>query len=146
MNKIGVCLLVPVLSCAIGVVPGFADNHGGDKGESAQISSQSGEQRVESDFLSYCAVCHGFEGQGDGPLAEMLIVRPADLTRISERNGGEFPKDRVEVTIRDGGGLKSHGDSSMLAWRNFFEEDVHDNSASDRIEDLTKYIEKLQVE
>jgi putative copper export protein/mono/diheme cytochrome c family protein len=31
-------------------------------------------------FAANCAVCHGAEGHGDGPLASQLPVRPADLT------------------------------------------------------------------
>jgi putative copper resistance protein D len=31
-------------------------------------------------FVSHCAVCHGTEGRGDGPAADGLLQRPADLT------------------------------------------------------------------
>lgn len=30
--------------------------------------------------MSVCASCHGYEGKGDGMLAEELDVRPRDLT------------------------------------------------------------------
>lgn len=43
------------------------------------------------DFLELCAPCHGVSGKGDGELASGLAHRPADLTRISARHGGEFP-------------------------------------------------------
>ncbi len=42
-------------------------------------------------YLDYCSACHGRTGRGDGPAAPGLSVRPADLTRLSERNGGTFP-------------------------------------------------------
>ena len=31
-------------------------------------------------FMSICASCHGYEGKGDGMLAEELDVRPRDLS------------------------------------------------------------------
>ena len=50
-------------------------------------------------YSEFCQVSHGAGGQGDGPLAKDLSKRPADLTRISERNGGEFPLIAVMSTI-----------------------------------------------
>lgn len=51
------------------------------------------------DFATYCAACHGAGGKGDGPAAEGLDRKPADLTRIAARNGGEFPGTRVMAKI-----------------------------------------------
>ncbi len=51
------------------------------------------------DFGQYCAVCHGNGGKGDGDAAADLAQRPADLTRISARNGGSFPMTRVMAQI-----------------------------------------------
>ena len=42
----------------------------------------------EAEYLNSCAVCHGLEGRGDGPLGDVLMKRPADLTRLSRENGG----------------------------------------------------------
>jgi len=50
-------------------------------------------------YKAYCAVCHGSDGKGGGPMTQSLKVRPADLTRISARNGGNFPIARVERII-----------------------------------------------
>lgn len=47
------------------------------------------------DFATYCAVCHGDTGRGDGPMASTLGHRPADLTRLAARNGGTFPATRA---------------------------------------------------
>ena len=46
-------------------------------------------------FGQYCAVCHGATGTGDGPMEEILTVKPADLTQLSASNGGIFPTFRV---------------------------------------------------
>jgi mono/diheme cytochrome c family protein len=65
--------------------------------------------RPSSDFATYCAVCHGAQGMGDGPAAEGLAKKPADLTRLSARNGGEFPTTRVMSQIWGYAGGKGHG-------------------------------------
>ena len=56
-----------------------------------------------------CASCHGPKADGQGSVAQWLKIKPADLSGISQRNGGEFPYWRIFRTIRPG---KSEG-----AWR-----------------------------
>lgn len=51
------------------------------------------------DFAAYCSGCHGTGAKGDGPMAAGLAHKPADLTGLSRRNGGEFPKLRVMAKI-----------------------------------------------
>ena len=43
-------------------------------------------------FKTYCAVCHGIDAKGNGPMAKSLKTAPADLTRIAARNRGSFPR------------------------------------------------------
>ena len=51
------------------------------------------------DFATYCSACHGMSGKGDGGIAVELDRKPADLTRLSARNGGEFPGTEVMAKI-----------------------------------------------
>ncbi|MDU8912820.1 cytochrome c [Aestuariicoccus sp. MJ-SS9] len=60
---------------------------------------QPGEGRAL--FQENCAVCHGAEARGDGPMADGLDKKPADLTRIAARNGGSFPRAEV-LSLIDG--------------------------------------------
>ncbi len=62
-------------------------------------------------FDQYCVACHGKSGIGDGPAAAGLGKKPADLTRISERNGGTFPMVRVMSVID---GYTRRGDRSSV--------------------------------
>lgn len=56
-----------------------------------QAAGAAGEPQGRALYLTYCAACHGRSGRGDGPAAEGLSPRPADLTRLAARNGGTFP-------------------------------------------------------
>ena len=50
-------------------------------------------------FTTYCAVCHGTNARGDGPLANSMRRRPADLTEITKRNKGVYSSDLVHRII-----------------------------------------------
>ncbi len=79
--------------------------------------------RVSKGRVSYnlfCRSCHGEWGKGDGSVAEFLKEPPADLTRISARNDGEFPFDKTYKDI-DGRNVRAHG-SDMPLWGNAFQE------------------------
>ena len=62
-----------------------------------------------SDFTTYCAVCHGPAGKGDGELAGELAKKPADLSGLAKRNNGEFPTTRVMAQIWGYAGAKAQG-------------------------------------
>ena len=78
-------------------------------------------ERGHQTYLSYCGSCHGRLARGDGPLAEHLKVAPSDLTRISQRSGGEFPSERVYKAI-DGREetILAHGSREMPIWGEAF--------------------------
>ena len=106
----------------------------------------------QAEFLNSCAACHGTDGRGDGPMAEVLNTPPADLTRIAERNGGSFPYWKVFATIDGRYIVPGHGERDMPVWgRQFIDEDVATYGPSggeivttERIHELTTYVETLQ--
>jgi mono/diheme cytochrome c family protein len=71
-------------------------------------------------YLRYCAACHGMEARGDGEMAEILTLQPADLTRLSVENGGVFPAARVAAQIDGRDPLLAHG-GVMPIFGEFFE-------------------------
>lgn len=98
-------------------------------------------------FRVYCAVCHGDGGTGNGPLAESMRVKPADLTAITRNNKGTFPADMVFRTIDGRDPVKGHGGPDMPVWGDAFARAGTDSSPDavrGRIEALVRYIEKLQ--
>ncbi len=107
----------------------------------------------ERAFGLYCADCHGENGHGDGSKAFGLSVRPPDITRLSERNGGVFPRERLQAIIDGREVLKHHGDREMPAWGVWFkmeaEEDLggaegDEGTVERRIKGLIDYLESLQ--
>ena len=98
------------------------------------------------EFQRHCALCHGLDGTGHGPLAEAMKAVPTDLTLLAARNKGEFPSTRVADVIRNGGGVLGHGSSAMLAWGNYFGEKGNPKVGKERIAELVGYIKSLQQE
>jgi mono/diheme cytochrome c family protein len=66
-------------------------------GASAAAAQETGPGAKE--FRQNCAVCHGLEGLGDGPMVQELTTQPKDLTRLAADNGGVFPFERVYRVI-----------------------------------------------
>jgi mono/diheme cytochrome c family protein len=94
-------------------------------------------------FIEHCASCHGRSGRGDGPGAEALAVRPADLTRLADRNGGVFPAAAVTQAID--GADAAHRTGAMPRWGEVFRADAGNQAAGQRLESLTLYVEFMQA-
>jgi mono/diheme cytochrome c family protein len=96
-------------------------------------------------FQEYCAACHGKQGRGDGPAAAALKTVPADLTRISARNGGKFPDTKVRRYIEGLDEIAAHGNRDMPIWGQVLRGQSTDRAAVQlRVENLAKYVESLQ--
>jgi len=98
-------------------------------------------------FVNYCAVCHGKDGKGGGPAADALKVAPANLTVLSQKNGGKFPTNHVGSILRGDASLAAHGSQEMPVWGPIFWKMSQGNAGEvqQRIANLSKYIESLQV-
>jgi mono/diheme cytochrome c family protein len=67
-------------------------------------------------YQSFCASCHGVRGEGDGPVAPLVKVHVPDLTRIAQRDGGEFPTEDVRRMIDGRFDRPAHGPRDMPVW------------------------------
>lgn len=102
-------------------------------------------------YTRYCATCHGIDARGDGPMASVLILQPADLTALAAGNDDIFPVARVVMRIDGRDPLVSHG-SPMPLFGEFFEGSSVALRApngqpvftSQPVADLVAYIEELQ--
>lgn len=97
-------------------------------------------------YKTYCAVCHGVHGRGDGAMAVMLKTPPPDLTRIAQRNEGKFPREAVEKIITgDEARRAAHGTREMPVWGPVFSQIAWDlDLGRVRVYNLTAYVEEMQ--
>ena len=96
-------------------------------------------------YKAYCAVCHGPTGAGNGPMANSLKVQPSDLSRIARRNGGTFPRMRIERIILGEEGVTEHGTREMPLWGPIFSQVTSDQDLGRvRVDNLARYIEGMQ--
>lgn len=101
-----------------------------------------------------CAVCHGTSGQGDGEFADVLTVKPPNLTRLSAENDGEFPYLQVFHAIDGRTTIRAHGSAAMPIWGDFFAAGIGEAGGPygkellirAKIVALVDYVETLQVE
>jgi len=80
-------------------------------------------------FRTYCVLCHGPNGKGDGRAAKMYNPRPANLT-VSP-----FPDQYKEMIIR-GGGAAVGRSQYMPPWG--------DELTEEQIHDLVAYLRELR--
>jgi mono/diheme cytochrome c family protein len=109
-----------------------------------------GEQQVagSSIYRTYCEVCHGRGGQGDGPLADSLRVRPPDLTLLAKKNDGKFPRERVQRTVDGRNPVRGHGGPDMPVWGDAFKnvrEGYDEASVKAKIKAVVDHLETLQT-
>ena len=63
-----------------------------------------------------CAVCHGLDGKGKGPLSGQLKAAPADLTVLAKNNHGIFSISSVYEIIDGRKVIAAHGTREMPIW------------------------------
>lgn len=102
-------------------------------------------------YLEHCAACHGLEVDGNGPMAGVMTIKPADLTALVSGNEGVFPYERVVKRIDGRDPLVAHG-SPMPVYGHFFEggagalktQNGQPILTSRAIVDLVSYLETVQ--
>jgi mono/diheme cytochrome c family protein len=140
MKRLAISLSVVLLQVPslLAAPPAFADGQ--------SISTKAAEEDVSGadEFQRYCALCHGRDGRGLGPVSDAMTRPATDLTQIAKRNDGAFPFDKVAETIRHGGGIAEHTRSRMPAWGKIFSAGSDPARADSIVLEVTKYIQSLQ--
>ncbi|MFI5095629.1 MAG: c-type cytochrome [Candidatus Acidiferrales bacterium] len=119
----------------------------GARRTSAQDQNQLPADYVPSGALiytQYCAACHGADAKGNGPVRKALRKPAPDLTTLAKRHGGKFPYAYVIGVLRFAPGIPSHGSGDMPMWGPLFEYYYNQNSAQQRIRNLSDFLAALQ--
>jgi len=81
-------------------------------------AAQAEESRIcapRTEYVRYCAACHGENADGNGPAASALSPRPPALTALHAKFGRPLSTDLVvylEGTLMP----RAHGTSAMPVW------------------------------
>jgi mono/diheme cytochrome c family protein len=96
-------------------------------------------------YRVHCAACHGKDGRGEGPMAEILKVPPRDLTTLEQE---KFSESELIASIDGRTTVRGHGSSEMPVWGLSFKEVGRDTPQEDlvrdRIQDLLCYLKTIQ--
>jgi mono/diheme cytochrome c family protein len=100
-------------------------------------------------FHQYCASCHGEKGNGNGPVAPYLKVKPLDLTTIAQRREGEFPEEQILRIVAGDENPPGHGTRTMPVWGDRLQDDLIGGAskaviARGRVAFLVDYLKTIQ--
>jgi len=115
--------------------------------QSESHQTATGQERASVEgarlYTTYCADCHGKDGNGRGRLALVPGMNVPDLQRMASRNRGVFPLARVEKLLS--GTAQSpivHGGIEMPLWGPVLSHDDADRKVL--VHALARYLESIQ--
>jgi mono/diheme cytochrome c family protein len=96
-------------------------------------------------YKQHCAVCHGNDLKGTGPVPAPYR-KPPNLTTLARRHGGKFPDAYVADVLRNGVTMPAHGPAEMPTWGTDFRDmdGLDTTQVKLRIVNLTNYIKLRQ--
>ena len=99
-------------------------------------------------FRFYCGPCHGVDGRGHGPVAASLRTAPADLTTLTRRHHGPFPRDEVALFLTgdEPQSVPAHGTKDMPVWGPIFRAlDPDDGTRRVRVANVVDHLQSIQA-
>ena len=151
MGAIAAAIGIFTASCVFAATPIFAQDEFEPTPQAWPSPTAQDIAAGKTDFMKHCAPCHGANAQGHGPEVNVIPgIKPADLTKISTRNGGVFPRQQIADTIDGRKKIPSHTRFDMPFWGvNFQQEGKEFTPASEakanaRIDAIVDYIETIQ--
>lgn len=114
----------------------------------AEAADEEAVARGKISYRVYCSNCHGRDARGDGELAELLTVPPADLAAITEKYEGKFPAEWLHRIIDGRERVRGHGMQEMPVWGlTFRDRDLpadQEEEVARKIAELLAYLESIQ--
>lgn len=100
-------------------------------------------------FRQYCASCHGVFGDGNGPVAQFLDPKPANLTELYKKFGSPLPTARLISVIDGRDMIRAHGTSDMPIWGRHLYESIPPNPGKEALKRGTlqviiQYLQTIQ--
>jgi len=134
-------LIAVIVTSLVGGLANATDRKAASVAPPIEAGIDAGRQRFEMN----CAICHGLDARGNGPFAELLNVKPPDLTLLSRAQGGDFPFSRIYRRI-DGRDLPlAHGTRAMPIWGMRLKREGGDETyVRGRLFEIMLYLESLQ--
>lgn len=119
------------------------------------ITPASAEQDIigSDQYRRSCIACHGPGGKGDGPAAMVFTTKIPDLTKLAERNDGNFPFRAIMEIIDGRADIAAHGNRQMPVWGDRFMTEVggppsapeaNEQMVRGRILELVNYLAAIQ--
>lgn len=109
----------------------------------------AGDDAAKTLYTHYCSSCHGESGKGDGPLAGVMQLAPADLTQLAKKSGGELSFTDLLQAIDGRKRVRGHGETGMPVWGEVFRapKDAPEGEqlqGAGKLLLITYYVESLQ--
>lgn len=87
LRLIPLACIAALSACTTGLLP---------TNSSPTVLTLASIERGQTIFAKECSACHGVTGNGSGPASLSLAVMPPDLTGLTTRNDGAFPRAFVQ--------------------------------------------------
>ena len=115
--------------------------------EPTPSATDAGTTTPKQIFVKHRASCHGMDSKGNGPAATALKPPPPDLTTLTHRHNGKYPRGYMGALLKFGRNFAAHGSEDMPVWGSRFKEfdPDHDPTGQQHIEDMVAYIQLLQA-
>ncbi|MBW2282396.1 MAG: cytochrome c [Deltaproteobacteria bacterium] len=106
-------------------------------------------ERGRQAYMTHCAVCHGADATGGGPMEPELRTPAPDLTHIAARRGGTYPAVEIREIIDGRRAIRAHGPSGMPIWGRKFGTQSQGGGpaevvARDQLQLLVDYLASIQ--
>ncbi len=127
-------------STVLAVVLGIAGTH-------AAMADDGVVKAGELRFAENCVVCHGKDGAGGGPFANLLKSAPPDLTMLAQNNNGTFPFEKTLQSIYGRNLPRAHGGSDMPIWGGEWMSDTgagKETGARGQVLEVLMYLRSIQ--
>ena len=129
----------------------------GGKGSRKETESLAEQVKMGAlDYKNFCAVCHGQDARGNGPVAVELKTAPPSLRKLAARRHGVFDVNEIAKIINGRDMPRAHGTPEMPIWGSLFRfvaeasgiltSDIEDSEkdAQKHIVAIAKYLKTIQ--